>query len=104
MSHKKWNFRISTKPDIATKLGWCHNGAHKPDAKNMKEEDKTKDFSSKPYKSCVVMLKSGIDNDMVMTHEVFDKDKEALLKEMKEMVARNMAETADDAVYESETL
>jgi hypothetical protein len=106
MDHKKWNFRLSTDPAIATKMGWCHNGNHKPSADAPKKdgEGDNKDFSSKPYKSCIVMLKSGIDNDMVMSHEVFDKDKETVLKEMREMVARNMAETPDDAVYGSETL
>jgi hypothetical protein len=91
---------------IAEKMGWCHNGNHKPAKEDPADTEKKPDdhYDSKPYKSCIVMLKSAKEEDMVMSHNVFDKDKESLLKEIKDLVARNMAETPDAALYESETL
>ena len=62
------------------------------------------------FRSCVVILKSapkpveGGNTPTVLTHMVFDKDKDALLKEIREAMARNMEEEVADAVYNSETL
>jgi hypothetical protein len=82
---------------IAKSMGWC----------DRVEETVGADTT---FRSCIVILKSapkpaeGGNTPTVLTHMVFDKDKDALLKEIRETMARNMEEEVADAVYNSETL
>ena len=121
MDHKKWNFRMTNKLgtssyrrivvfltvssnavvclEFTKELGWCDGNVM-----NKNEKGELVQETEKAWKSCIVMLKSGVDNDQVMTHMVYNLDKETLLKEIREHVARNMAEAPDDALYGSETL